>query len=442
MQKNNEILEVEAEEINPLEQEIDNRLNKANITDAVIASLKKQYSGLQLRAVDDKENYLIIKESRKNVRTIGISIEKIFKAGREDAVRTQKLWLKKESDYLKKLAEVQDPLDAEIKKFDDEVQRKEDAEKKRQEEQFIQRQSALLKYGARYQDGSFVLDHLSYESINIQEADEEIWNDIILAKYKKQFEQNETARVAEENKRKEETEKLKAEQEKFQKEQAEFKAQQEAFNKQKEETERLQRDEQIRKESEERTKRDTEIKSRCNQLSSLGLKFNFQYDAYVLDDINVDNKTEICLLNNTEWDALVNKITPVIEQRKKDAEEKLRKELIGKNRFEALKTISLIKDETVIFLSELSEIEWETLSESYKKEVKAAQEEQWKQQQKIEEENKKRLQEEESAKASDKEKWQALVNSIEVIVVPEFKSNIYKSKLASLHSLVRQIKAL
>lgn len=416
MSNKNEVLELEAEEVsnNPLEATIEKELIKHNVTDAVINSLKQKYGNLKLSSIDNKQDYLEITEARKEVRRVGILVEKLCKKGREEAVAIQKKWLSKEKETLDKIAVVQTPLDAEIKKFDDEVERKEQEEKKRQEEAFIKRQSELLKYGARYEGGSYILNHISYESINIQEADEEVYTDIILPKYKQQFEKNESVRVEEENKRAAEIEKLRIEKEAFEKQQSDFKAQQEAFNKQKEEQERSQRDEQIRRESEERIRREGEIKRRCNQLSSLGMKFNFQYDAYTFEDVNVDNKTEISLLSNEDWDALINKITPVIEQRKKDAEEK-RLTQVEKEKQEAIEAAAT---------KERLRIEEQTRQETIKKE----------------QEEKQRI--EDAAKASDKQKWSTLISQLEALRIPEFNSTIYKGKLAIFNSFVEKMKSL
>lgn len=57
------------------------------------------------------------------------------------------------------------------------------------------------------------------------------------------------------------------------------------------------------------------IQSRCQQLSELGLKFDPTADAYVLQDINIDNKTEICLLDSDQWNELMMKIVPIVGER-------------------------------------------------------------------------------------------------------------------------------
>lgn len=296
MKKNSQtVIEVEAEEMLPevpLEQVIENTLVKANVTEQVIAALKEKYGDIRLKHIDDKETYLEIKEARKEVRKVGILTEKLCKKGREDAVSIQKKWLAKEKEILGKIAEVEDPLNDEIERFDNEVERKEQEAEKKRTEVYMHRQTELSKLGAIYDNGNFVSNHISYEVELLKNADEEMWNDTILPKYKKVFAEKEAARVEEENKRKEEIERQRQEREKFELEQRQFKEQQEAFAKQqrelqqqKDEHERKQLEEQERKHKEEMQKRQSVINDRVNQLRSLGLNYSVQYDSYVFEDV-------------------------------------------------------------------------------------------------------------------------------------------------------------
>lgn len=256
-----DVLEMEVEEMLPethLEKEIETALVKANVTDQVILKLEETFGGMKLKSLDDKEGYIDIKDARREVRKVGILTEKITKKGREDAVRVQRLWLDKEKEILGKIAKVQDPLDAEIKKFEDELERKEQEEQRKKDEQNIKRQAQLSKYGAVYSNGNFELKHISYESELIKNSDEEMWNEVILPKYKKVYDEIESERVAEETKRKEESDRLKAEQEKFAEEQRKFKEQQDLFRQQQEQLQR-QKDEQERKENEIKLQKQREI---------------------------------------------------------------------------------------------------------------------------------------------------------------------------------------
>ncbi len=392
-------------EVLPLEKVIEQTLIRENVTDKVIAELKNRYGALKLKSLDDHEGYLDISEARKTVRKVGILAEKICKQGRSDAVRTQKLWLQKEADVLEKIGEVQDPLDAEIKKFEDEKERRELEESKRQEQQFQQRQQSIVRLGANWIDGSFVLSEISYEVSIIKEVDDEMWDAVIFPKYQKVFDRVEAERVAEETKRREAEEKLKAEQEAFRKQQEEFRQQQEAFAKQKAEMDRMQSEaDRLKREAEEqaaakhRQQRQEKLDNRMKQLYGLGMTFSFQYDAFVFEDVNVDNHTEICLFNDAEWDNLIAIITPVIAERKAAAE--LKKEEIRLAELEKAKEQAR-KDET----ERIAAIQRQ-------KEADA----------RLAEENRQKA----LAEAGDKANWEDVVGKLKAIQFPAFKSGQYR----------------
>jgi hypothetical protein len=411
---NLEVMEVDAEEI-PLEEKIENSLIKANVTDAVIKKLEEQYSGMKLKSVDDKENYLQIKEAKKNVRAIGIIIEKTCKAGREDAIKTQKLWLAKEKELLSKIDKVQLPLESEIKKFDDEVLRKENEEKERREKAFQERQATLIKYGAQYNNGSFELNHISYEIENIKDADEEIWQSIILPKFYSEFEKNEAEKVRMENERaeaarllKEQQDKLKAEQEEFERQKKELADQQAAMQKIKDDAEREKR-------LEEQKRHTALMQKRYDQLFALGMKYDSRSGSYVFEDVNIDNRTEINLFNDEEWAALINKITLVIEERKKAILEKQIAEAEVQKQKEIEAALQKERDRVA-------------------EEKRLAQ---------VKEEQEKKRKEEELAKASDKEKWDMWLEAFGRQLPPiTMRSTIYKSKVSIAKEKIEEILSL
>ncbi len=412
-----EVLTPEVIEELPLEKQIDNTLVTNNVTDAVIASLKKEYGGMKLRTIDNKEDYIDIKEARKIVRKVGILTESLCKKGREDANKIQKLWIKKENEILAKIAEVQDPLDAEIKKYDDEVARKDAEEKERQAQQFIKRQSELLKYGASYENGSYVLNHISYESSNIQEADDEVYNDIILPKYKKQFEVNEAARVEEETKReaaalklKEEQATLLQQQQELENQKREFEKQQSEMQKLKDEADRLRREQENKVANEIKEREDARNKARMNQVLALGMQYKFDDKAFSVHDVFVA-QIEIATFEDQQWNELIAKITPVITERK-EAAEKNRLAEIEKQKQEAIELAAKQERERI----ELENEQKELLRKQT--ELKA---------------------QEEAAKASDRDKFIALVAYLSAAPIPEFKSSVYKGKLAVLKEKLEEI---
>lgn len=404
---NLEVLEVEAEEI-PLEKKIENALVRENITDTVIAELKERYSGLKLKSLDDKGGYLQIKEARKNVRAVGIITEKLCKHGREDAIKEQKLWLATEKRILDKIAKVQEPLEDEIKKFDDEVERKENEEKERKEKVFQERQATLIKLGAVYNNGQFVLNHIEYEIGNIREAEKDVWEEIILPKYKDEFEKNEAEKVRIEKEREAVALKLKQEQDELNRQREEMERQkkelveaQAAMQKMKDDAEREQRRmEQERQDKLIREQRER-IEKRYDHLSKLGMRYNSQYDAYVLEDINVDNKTEITLLNDEEWGNLIATITPIVEEKKRAIE---------------LKRLTEIEAKRLADIEAALKAERERVAkEKADAEFKAQQAELFRQ--------------EKLEQAKDKEKWELFIEAIKKLETFDMRSGQYRKRM-------------
>ncbi len=487
----------------PLEKVIDNTLAKNNVTKKVLNAMKEKYLAqgeenklvlkdqFVLKNLTDKETYLIIKEERKGIRKVGIITEDLCKKGRADAIAIQKLWLGKEKEILDEIAIVQDQLDEQIKKYEEEEKRLFQVEEDRKDQQLITRQNELIKMGAVNANGCMNINDLSIENSSIREADDDVYNETILPLFKMHYENNEKVRIAEEEEKKKKQQEFEQQQADMKKQQEEFEQQQQQFKKQQEEFQQQQ--EELKKQK---------IKNRCLQLEAIGLVFSFKEDAYIFEDVNVDNKTEVCLLEDAAWEELLQKIKPEIEQRKKDAatrEERKTKraaqlsalgmtftgthyifsdisipatdltgmedntwnELIatttpmiddrklkaaklelGNTRMETLKTIGLVKDETVESLSELSKDEFLTLAEKYKSEVAEEKQKEWQRQQDDLKKKQQQQQEEDAARATDKDKWAAFISQVDTIPLPEFKSNVYKSKLASAKDILNQLKSL
>lgn len=221
-----------------LEKVIESKLVQNNVTEQVLAALKDKYGKMKLAALDDKESYLELKAAAKECAKVRTLTVKLCKEGREEAVKTQKLWIAKEKEIVGEVDVVESALDAEIAKYDNEVKRKEQEEIKRQEEAYINRQATLNKMGARYEAGSFVLGEASFEADLVKGMDNEIWENDVVPKFQAEYEKIEAVRVAEEKAKAEREEEMRAEQEKLRKEQEAFRLQQEQFKQQQEEAAR------------------------------------------------------------------------------------------------------------------------------------------------------------------------------------------------------------
>lgn len=423
MKKNNtDVMEVDVEEMlpeSPLDKQIENALVKENITDKVIRQLKETFGGMTLKSIDDKESYLEIKKGRLEVRRIGILVEKVCKKGREDAVAIQKKWLNKEKEVLGKIAEVQDPLDAEIKKFEDEIARKENEEKQRREEAFMARQASLLKYGAEYRNGSYELGELSYEVELIKQADSEMWEGVILPKYQRVYEQKESARVAEETKRREETERQEKERKELEEKQAAFRKEQEDFERQKRELqeqkdkqEREIREAEQKRQHEELQKRISIRNGRVSELKNLGCRYDEQDGLYMYGSFAAVSVAELEALSPDEWSALLSDVKAKIENIKAD-EEKRKQDKIEED-------IRIAKE--VAAQQERERIEEEQRQIQLKKQQEAE-----------------RLQKELDA-ASDKTKYQDVINYLSACPIHEMKSSLYKSKMNTIRDFIADLK--
>lgn len=243
-----------------LEKVIETKLVQANVTNHVLAALKEKYGGMALKALDDKESYLELKTAAKECAKVRTLTVKLCKEGRERAVKEQKLWVAKEKEIVAEVAVVEDALDAEIKKFDDEVDRKIAEEKQRQEEAYINRQASLTRLGATYINGSFVLGEASFEAALVKGMDEEIWVNSVVPKFQAEYEKIEAVKFAAEQERLRKEAEMKAEQEKLRAQQEAFRLQQEEFNRQQAETARIEREKlQAEQREKERLEREAQF---------------------------------------------------------------------------------------------------------------------------------------------------------------------------------------
>lgn len=250
---------LEVQEVS-LEKVIETKLVQANVTNQVLAALKEKYGGMTLKALDDKESYLELKAAAKDCGKVRTLTVKLCTEGRERAVKEQKLWIAKQKEIVGEIAVVEDALDAEIKKYDDEVDRKVAEEKQRQEDAYINRQAALTKMGATYQNGCFVLGEAEFEASLVRGASQDIWDEAVIPKFKAEYEKIEAVKVQQEEERSEREAAMKAEQDRLRQEQEAFRLQQEEFNRHQAEAARIEREKVLAEQREkERLQREADF---------------------------------------------------------------------------------------------------------------------------------------------------------------------------------------
>jgi hypothetical protein len=444
-----EVQTVEAEEMG-LETIIKDKLVEANITEQVIEKLKTDYLPLTINGQEDKDGYKKVVEARKECKKWRVLASKICKKGREDANKIQKKWVEKEKEVTDEIESVEKHLQKMEDEYEAEKERLDNEEKERVQKLYLERHALLSGYGAFFNGSAYILGDATIELSNVKSLDDEMFNDKVIPKFKAIFDQKESERLEKEKLQKEDEDRIEQQREQLRQQQAQLEKEKEQLRLQQSEAEKKEQ-ERLENERKLREKERLEVlNKRQDQLVALGMKFNFQYDAYVFHDVNVDNKTELCLFNNEKWNALVEKITPVIEQRKQEAEEKRLADIEEQKKLQAKKELNQYRRQSLLLLdrtvdntedlSDLTDEQWEERYSHAKSESDRIKKEKWeKEQQEIKEQEEKR-QQEILDNAKDKEKWAAVVEHLKNTPDVDMRSSQYRTKMKAVKDFLQTIK--
>lgn len=305
------------EELNPqlapIEEKMTQELVKANVTEAVISTLRERYLPLKIAGLEDKETYLLVKEGRKECKSLRVMAKKICTNGREEATAIQKAWIAKEKEVTGKIAEVEDYLEAQEKEYEAGIAAEKEARKRKQEEQLILRQQKLTAMGALYSDGNFTLGDVSFEFSAIKESEDDIWNETIYPRFHEEYLKIQAEELLKEQQRKEAEAELKRQQEEMERKRKEL-----------EEKEAELKREAERQAAEAQYKKDAQIKARQYQITTLGFRDNGT-TGYVFRDF-VLLEEDIRSLGDEDWGGLIARATEYVEVTLKDEAEQKRKE--------------------------------------------------------------------------------------------------------------------
>lgn len=445
--------EIEQELPATLDEQISLELIKHNYTEE---KLKEFEEYLKLDIVDDdKESYLLIKDKRKEVKAYRVATEKFCKFKREDAVKVQKAWVAKENELSDRMSKVEDYLEGKEKGYEKKIAEEKEARKRKHEEQLIMRQQALTNMGALYSDGSFHLGEVSFELSVVKESEPDIWEESILPKFKEEYEKVEAERIEQEMVKQEREAEIKRQQDELERKQKELAQKEAALKEAQEEQERKEKEEASKKAAEAKAAREAKEKSRCDQLTAIGLRVGMEdghlyfkgYDSWV-------SHLDITCHSDEKWDEMITGLTAHVAKKKEEEEQKRlaeieaqkeaeRKMVLGQSRLKALKELGRVPvDATAISLSDLSEEEYDTLYANEKREYEAAKRKMWEVEQeekRKQEELKKQL---ELEQAKDKEKWESIMIQIQQVIVYEMRSSQYRKKAMILREKLEEIKAL
>jgi hypothetical protein len=164
------------------------------------ASLTKQLADagkLTINGQEDKEGFLLLQATRKNLKALRITIEKICMAGRQPAIQVQDAWVALEKDYRLLIQPVENKLHEAEKAWELEKKAADRRKLELQDKAFMERSTILAGYGAAVKDGFLVLGDVSYDIALIREMDQETYEEAILPKYQHIYDEAEKKKVAE-----------------------------------------------------------------------------------------------------------------------------------------------------------------------------------------------------------------------------------------------------
>jgi hypothetical protein len=437
-------------QIIPIEEQISKELVKHNVTQAVISTLQEKYGHLKINGIEDKETYLLVKDGRKECKAFRVAAKKICEKGREEAVAIQKAWVAKQKEVTDQIAAIEDPLEEQEKEYEAAVAKEKEDRKRKQEEQLIMRQQVLTSMGALYRDGSFAIGDVSFELSVVKESEQDIWEESILPKFKEEYEKVEAERIEQERIKQEREAEMKRQQEELERKQKELAEKEAALLKAQQEQERKDREEHDRRLAAAEAAYQEKMKARMDQLAALGMRYSFSENGFLCQDVNVHN-TEMTTMTDDEWTDLINRITPVIEKRKDEAEQKRLAEIEAQKEVERINALrntrqGIMKQYGVTSwygdLGHYDNEQWHTLVEEIKADDEKKQREKWEKEQ-----EEKRLMEEAKQKqelelAKDKDKWAEIIKKVNEVVVYEMRSSQYRKKAMILREKLEEIKAL
>lgn len=366
-----------------IDQVIKLELAKFDPFEKRIIELREKYKGLTIADINDKEGYENVRVAIGELRSIRTGTEKdkkVIKKPLWDACTTIE---EKSKWIISEVSKIEDPMQARKDEIDAEKEKIKQEKKQAQERTFIQRSMQLSNMGVLFDGVNFILEEASYEGVLVREADEEVYNEFILPKFKVIFDRNEAIRLEELRVKKEQEDKEKTEREEFAKQQAELKKQQDELDRKNKEAEQK---ENLRLEKEKKEKEDAIQKLFSDRLQKLDeVKYNgvqVMYDGKLLR-----NRSEIIEMTDDDFEKFSTFHNNTVA---------IARELADQKRIESLK--------------EKARIELE--EENKQAEIKKQQENQRK--------------EEELAKAGDKTKWEDYISKIAAIKQPSFRSGQYR----------------
>ena len=304
--KEADVLEVEAEEIPEVPVEvalqlaIEHEVKKFDPYEVRMNELKEKYSGIKINGVSDKEGIEKNRLAIGDLRTIRVNTEKERKQIKAPFLKAASDIEAKAQWIISGVSQIEEPLKAQKREIQDEIDRIDREETSRIAERKKVRAAQLTEMGAQFNGVDYVLGDVAYSLDTIAAADGDIYDSKILPRYNEVFQKNVLILIEQERLKREQESKEKAEKEAFEAEQKKFKEQQEQLRKDQEKIEKQKR------ESEERERvfkvqQETKMwRGRLDQLNDIGWNGQEAFDRK--DDSVVFTYDELITLDVAEFE--------------------------------------------------------------------------------------------------------------------------------------------
>lgn len=131
-----------------------NEIKKFNIADAAIAEMKKQYSGLTISGIDDKEGYKKVHAAWQIVRGKRLQVEKVHKIIKADYLVVSRAIDGEKNRLLDLISPLENSLNNELERIDGLIEAEKQKAEREAQERLQTRVATLLDNGMQF-NGSF-----------------------------------------------------------------------------------------------------------------------------------------------------------------------------------------------------------------------------------------------------------------------------------------------
>ena len=159
-------------------QELNQELNKANLTQAIIAGLQGQAEVLLAEKITSKADYEAVDRFRKDVKNYRLAGEKIFEHEIAERNRLHKEAIAKKKEVLAPIVDVENKAKARVFEWEYEQEQKAKQAEEERLRAIEERKTALMELGYMLKDGVWTLEAVSVDAEEVLRASYEKWTNL------------------------------------------------------------------------------------------------------------------------------------------------------------------------------------------------------------------------------------------------------------------------